>query len=89
MGQPRESNAPPIRGVLGYLPGRFEPVYAILEARATGNLLFKAGNRGAARLRRFGPSASFSISSTEERHTDILHTTQTNHCPRNRGRSIL
>jgi hypothetical protein len=56
MGQPRESDAPPIRGVLGYLPGRFRPVYAILEARPTGNLFFKAGNRGAARLRRFGSS---------------------------------
>jgi hypothetical protein len=33
MGQPRESNAPPIRGVLGYLPGRSRPVHAILEAR--------------------------------------------------------
>ena len=33
MGQPRESHAPPIRGVLGYLPGRSRPVHAILEAR--------------------------------------------------------
>jgi hypothetical protein len=87
MGQPRESDAPPIRGVLGYLPGRFRPVYAILEARPTGNLFCKAGYRGAARLRRFGRSVLSRIHQPEERHTDVLQTTQTNHCPRNRDRS--
>jgi hypothetical protein len=56
MGPQPESKAPASRGVPGYRPGRSDPVYAILEARPTGNLFFRAGNRGAARLRRFGPS---------------------------------